>query len=861
MPRELLQRGFRLVLLAVLAAALVATGGCGGDSEDDPQQQAAKKKKEEPKPDFEVGRLMTQPNSLDMAESSFKPGHWTSATLEVTSNARDFKGELTTEPFELDGMPFDMGSSRPALLPKGQKKYLELTFYIPPGKVGSRISTRLLSSRWGGEVAAGAQPTFRMPEHQFYFVVLARSPDRYAFLKVLDSVRPPMGTVSDEKMTAYYRVLLPRIRAKVPVPLPSHALAWTSIAYLLWDDLDPGALSSEQQEALLDWLHWGGQLIVSGPGTLDTLRGSFLEPYLPATAEGPLEVSNRTLEDLNARWTLAPANAPGRRLVALKLWTGVKLNPRADAVSLVPPSAKTPAERAAAPLLVERRIGRGRIVLSAFGLSQRELIAWPSFDGFVNGCLLRRLPREYSPSSLGEPRVKWKDPSRRVLDPQLVSAVRYFSRDAESVPAAVAAATPPPVVSTPPAAGSNRARPFPFGLRPPTAVPAGPAAPGEDAAGAEDTRLLAGNDEVWLGTSAAGWSDFNRVADTARNALRRAAGVVIPRGSFILFITAAYLLVLVPLNWAIFHVMGRVEWAWFAVPVIAVLCAVAVVRMARLDIGFVRAKTEIAVVEVQGDYPRAHVTRYTALYTSLATSYDAHFDDPGALAQPFAGSAGSARADQRRVAVEFRRDEDVSLTGFAVASNSTGMLHSEQMLDMQGSISLGWTKSGEEKITNGTRLRLEGVAVVRPRRGGVAGEMEAAWVRSLDSGAAVVLRFGVLDDKFLAETWDTTPVTAKPRPAVGDGSQPADGADSTPDLLNLRELIDLARDPEQYRPGDVRLIAWVDKELPGMRIEPASSQGRHAALVVANLGYHAGAAPEPDANARPPMNNPPDEND
>ena len=70
------------------------------------------------------------------------------------------------------------------------------------------------------------------------------------------------------------------------LPLPSQALLWTSIACVLWDNVDAAALDSQQQQALLDWLHWGGQLILSGPDTLDALGHSFLAPYLPATAGG-----------------------------------------------------------------------------------------------------------------------------------------------------------------------------------------------------------------------------------------------------------------------------------------------------------------------------------------------------------------------------------------------------------------------------------------------------------------------------------------------------------------------------------------------------------------------------------------------
>ncbi len=89
----------------------------------------------------------------------------------------------------------------------------------------------------------------------------------------------------------YYRVQLPTIRQTAP--LPSESLCWTSLAYILWDDVDPSVLNTEQQQAMLDWLHWGGQLIISGPKTLDRVKHGFIEPYLPATAGSPLKLDDQ----------------------------------------------------------------------------------------------------------------------------------------------------------------------------------------------------------------------------------------------------------------------------------------------------------------------------------------------------------------------------------------------------------------------------------------------------------------------------------------------------------------------------------------------------------------------------------------
>src|SRR5262249_15365402 len=130
------------------------------------------------------------------------------------------------------------------------------------------------------------------------------------------------------------------------------------------------------------------------------------------------------------------------------------------------------------------------------------------------------------------------------------------------------------------------------------------------------------------GPGVGGWDDFGSVSVAAREALREAAGIKISVGRVVVWGRARSFFVFAPLNWGFFRLLRRVEWAWIAAPLIAIAGAIAVVRAAQLDIGFVRASNEVAVIEVQADYRRAHVTRYTALYTSLSTGYDVRMDDP-----------------------------------------------------------------------------------------------------------------------------------------------------------------------------------------------------------------------------------------
>ncbi len=67
-------------------------------------------------------------------------------------------------------------------------------------------------------------------------------------------------------------------------------------------------------------------------------------------------------------------------------------------------------------------------------------------------------------------------------------------------------------------------------------------------------------------------------------------------------------------------------------------------------------------------------------------------------------------------------------------------------------------------------------------------------------------------------------------------------------MLNVRPLIDLAENLDQLAPGEVRLVAMLDAEMPGIQIEPAAAQERRVTLVVANL-RQGGAKPlQPDTN-------------
>ena len=156
--------------------------------------------------------------------------------------------------------------------------------------------------------------------------------------------------------------MLPKIGDRAP--LPSSLNAWTAIAYVLWDGMPVDKLTGDQQRAMIDWLHWGGQLIVSGPDSLDQLAGSFLAPYLPATSGGTEELKSTHFEPLNENWADSPRKSPENACHS-KCWirlplVGVRLRLEEQARWL----------EGTGELVAERQVGRGRTVVTSFAIAE-----------------------------------------------------------------------------------------------------------------------------------------------------------------------------------------------------------------------------------------------------------------------------------------------------------------------------------------------------------------------------------------------------------------------------------------------------------------------------------------------------------
>ncbi len=842
----------------LLACCLLLPGchGCSGSADDSAEAQGAKKKKDEedakkkkeaekPKPDFEATTARVEPFVVDRLSQCAKPGHWLTVQQSMKANNYDFVGELAAElsiiddgrtiPLGLANVPFYVVDNRPAVLPKGQQKFLEIELFVPTASKRPRLTTELRQHA-GSSVMSQMTILEWMPAYQYYFFVLSRESNRYKQLcdgletwpvrqsPVNNSASIPGQSTSNDNLDQeagepLYRFVVPQLIKDKQVPLPTGPLSWTSIAYVLWDDVDPSKLSLDQQRAMLDWLNWGGQLILSGPETLTALRGSFLDSYLPVVSGKARELSAEVLAPL-AAWSPTGTTAAAASPAPVHPWSGAEL--------LLRPGGHFLADTG--DLVAERQAGRGRVVATGFRLHLRELRNWPGFESFFNACVLRQPPRTFvNPDGFDAKRgtFHWTD-SARDTSALITTGTRYLSHDIGVDGTFIESASE--AISRPGRDENQAQDPF------------NPAS----------ASLL---EKPTPGAGLGGWNDQSAISVAAREALGRAAGIDIPKSSFVAWSLAAYLLVLVPVNWGLFKLIGRVELAWAAVPLLAIGGAVFVTRAANLNIGFARSQNEIDVLELQAGYPRAHLTRYAALYTSLSTTYDVRMNDPHGGVQPFSIGQRSRGASSAATPLVVHRDsERALLSGFAVSSNSTAMLHAEQMYEAGGAIAYT-LESGKPWLHNRTSHTFHDARVLRVNDDN---ELERATLGELSPGeAGRRLEFHRIEGPVAATSSaiDPPPQRTASEPSQTDTvtttATTADKPQTVNPGLELSGLFSVVENHAGLKPGDVRLIATLDKPLDGMEVEPAASQSTRAAvLIVAHLAYAAPPQPKPDFNIK-----------
>ena len=786
------------LLFAVFCTPLIV--GCDGCSTD--STTGTENDSEVSSEDFVAGRPVPYPADENVTASGIKPGHWFTAVQPLKSNNANSRGFMSSLAGLSEGSSPGKPSSpwtdakavrsgslftrRPVVLPQGQNKKLDYRTFAPnvvsDSKAKCYLSNRYASSERAESFSTGAYPYTKMGPAEYFLVILTERPERFSRFQVSDWVRAIRDESSFEKNDPVinYRVVMPSPEAYFPLPLPlsETMLDWTSTAVIFWDNLPPDALTPKQQTALADWVHYGGQLIVNGAEAADSLNKSTIADLLPLKPTGNIELDFDAAEELLVNWQVPGDPSTEQQLALLK---GRESRVAVDGVL----AENAEAIDSSGQLLLSKRAGSGRVVQSRCDLMSDWLTSWKSYDSLVNSALLLRPPRRLIPvdkadgSGITNSQTYIMPGGETAFaDPTMNSRFRLASRDA-ILPALVASPLEESNVITPLATSFD---------------------PRYDRFSRIDNAA-----------GISGWSDNSDVIRACRETLREEAGIEIPDSSLVFRSLGYYLFILIPLNYLVFRLLGKLEYAWLAVPVIAMGGAVWVAREARLDIGFARSQTELSLLETQAGCDRAHLTRVTAIYNSLSSTYDIAFDSPGAIALPV-----QVADDTPANPPVFRMGdaEGPILSGMVVGSNQVRMLHAEQMFSLGGAISI----DGNDMLNNGSNQELYDAVVIRKD---LLGRIQLANVGPCPGQSKVNLRFREATNQELI-------------------------TQSLPEDANRLERALVQH--TAIMPGSTRLIARINDSLPGMTITPSATQVTSKTTVLAHLEYTPWPEPAPDAN-------------
>lgn len=814
-----------------------------------------------------------------------KPNHWVTIQNEGISKKEDFSGVLkhsmwkaNDRPKQIPGTRYFLRTQRPASLAKEQPKKFESPIFVTDHDTLTVIPQ--LETTSGSPITQDLDRLLPLEDYQYHMVLLTDAPLSYQFLKFLPSIWNVRlnQSLSDELMneaideldwsmdndsatqlqikSLFYKLTISDW--KDAPELPSNVQQWTSIAYLIWsDDYDPNQLSPDQQQAIVDWLHFGGQIIVCGDATTN-LANSFLEPYLPVEPTGKVNSDGIAMTKFAANWSLrrdlqnrmvSPVFTDQENMI-LTTW---KLRPDGREIEKCE------------GLVAEKSVGKGRVVSVAFPLNHIRLRSWTGLDNWFNACLLRRPGRQFTETDYGSSFELQESSARspagfnwtgKRTEPDTLASGRFtgfrlLARDLGSKPGS----------------SSDYA---PEKLQPKFADPVG-------------RRIDSVNTN-----STGGWNDYSQISSAARATLKDQAGITPPKREWVLKALLIYLAVLVPANYLVFRLLGRLEFAWFSVPIISVIGGIAVVRAAALDIGFSNKKLQVNVIEFAPGYQRAHITGYGSLYSSLTSSFHYNSENPSTVALPFPTQNASSDADDSTSLIEeaatefnFQYGKEVRFGPQNVLSNTLEMYHYEQFADLGGPFQL---LDGDTVISNFSSLNLQDVFLLRCIS---ENQFQFATLPKLDSESDVSLNWKPFSDAAEVQAlWSDTcfadytfelrqlltrmadaeiPIESTSWTAVMNFYQDIDPKFSS----SLRVIAERHQIPpdstftgglllEAYREsrvadeihlgrfsrllteiplgaGEARMFGWSDQEIGDFQVAPSASQARSRSFVVAHL--------------------------
>jgi hypothetical protein len=285
---------------------------------------------------------------------TFQPGRWTPLGVTVTNHGGEVTGELEVQVKGGDvlrGRQFVTAYRRSLELPRGSRKTLQFTIR-PQGLVHPLV----IRVNAGGRELAREEVDLRARfVAERMVVVLSRNAD----LDYLNASGPDG-----------LRMLYPH-----PELLPAHWRGYDAVAAVIVHGVSLERLSASQFEALHKWIAQGGILAVSGGADYGALRSPRLAPLLPGVPSGVTRMEDDALKRAFS------ATLDVSRPVYVNRLGSFRGRARLSAGSV--------------PLVVERGVGLGRVLLLAFDVASYPFDRWDGMRGLWLESL--DLPRSTNP--------------------------------------------------------------------------------------------------------------------------------------------------------------------------------------------------------------------------------------------------------------------------------------------------------------------------------------------------------------------------------------------------------------------------------------------------------------------------------
>lgn len=783
--------------LLLLLLPLVGCRGCTQSTEKDTaaKDEDAKKKKQR----LVADELRTLPYTKENPLNMVKPGHWYQVRNKVKANYGDESLTLAISVTDREGSPLSSGWGadsvyfmRDLSLAVGQDKGIEAAVFHPflPAqtqeqmesgrKPTTNIRTRYSVRGIGTLVLEENFPCNMLDGYQYDLVVLSRDISRHLFWRGLDSIVWRQSEDIEENRVTPHRVVDIN-EEEIASQFPNRLATMTSMSHLVINDISLSVLNPEQQAALADWLHFGGTIIVNGPEAISSIEASQLKQWVPLinTFEG--EWSEESQIEFDNAWTIRIAGGERIRFQndrKIPILSG----------TLVQGANWVPTLEG---LVAERLIGQGRVVMTTFPLTDAAFLRWPSYSSLIHNAILRKPHR--APTLGTDASTQFADSFQGTeRNPIHSTRLRLWARDLD----VTTERTESEVLD-------------------------------------KNTQSAGAKFALAKKTSLGAWNPRSSVVEQATLCLRESSGISVPKVETILKLLLGYLVVLVPVNWLFFRLLRRVELAWVAAPVIAMLGAVYVAGSVRLDVGFSRSQTSFGFLECHSDYPRGMLSNFYALYTSLSTNYAAVYKEGNGIVAPVLRQTGRT-GNREKQELEYWNADDagVGLQRFPVLSNSTGILQSEEMVEFSGP--LRWQLNSDRskiQFRNEADFAIRDVGVLGVDE---QGQLVSSWIGSIDPGQSASESIQTAtDNQRWFEQWDSNPLLKKP-----DFIRESDGllwtANNVDDVYLGAMLLTIAqRYPLQV--GEYVAVGWTDANPSQLKISPISSQQKHKTVVMMHI--------------------------